>query len=212
LFEPELLARIWQPVGLLNPAGEKYGPAPGLGIRPPEPKAPPPAPTAKPLPRLSNQRGAEALSIVQDPDFQRRMSGMINLFAIDPNDQQVITSLAELRRLLGQIWLDVQPSQMEALFSSPQFGRLYQELLASGFSRVLNNDEDRILRSQLATFVTDMSVPGAINALMAVLPFYPPSKIAFGGGEQHLPEWLKRQMANIYGMQPETQPESMPTS
>lgn len=211
LFEPELLSRIWQPIGLLNPAGQSYGPAPGLGIRPAE-QAPPPKPTAAaPLPRLSKQRGAEALATVQDPDFQRRMNGMINLYVIDPTDQQVNASLAELRRLLGQVWLDVQPSQMEALYASPDFGRLYQELLSSGFSRVLTNDEDRFLRNQLATLVTDMSVPGALNALMAVLPFYPPSKIAFGGGEQHLPDWLKRQMATIYGLQPEANTEPTPS-
>jgi hypothetical protein len=38
---------------------------------------------------------------------------------------------------------------------------------------------------------------------MAVLPFYPPAKIAFGGGEQHLPAWLRQQMASIYGSQVE---------
>jgi hypothetical protein len=206
LFDPGLLARIWQPVGLLNPVGQSFGPAPGLGMQSgaqqPDPNvltAPPAAPP--PLPRLTQQRGAEALAIVQDQDFQRRMSGLINLFVIDPNDTQVIEQLAELRRLLGQIWLDVQPAQLEALFNSPQFGRLYQELLASGFSRVLFNDEDRVLRNQLAAVVADMSVPGAINALMAVLPFYPPAKISFGGGERHLPDWLRQQMASIYGSQ-----------
>lgn len=206
LFDPALLARIWQPVGLLNPVGQSYGPAPGLGMQSvaqPDPNVLTAPPAAPPLPRLTQQRGAEALAIVQDPDFQRRMSGLINLFVIDPNDAQVIERLAELRRLLGQIWLDAQPAQLEALFNSPQFGRLYQELLASGFSRVLFNDDDRVLRNQLAALVADMSVPGATNALMAVLPFYPPAKIAFGGGEQHLPVWLRQQMASIYGSQVE---------
>jgi hypothetical protein len=129
------------------------------------------------------------------------MSGLINLHVIDPADVQVTEQLVELRRLLGQIWLDAQPAQMEALYSSRPFGRLYQELLASGFSRTPLGDEDRFLRNQLAEIVADMSEPGALNALMAVLPFYPPAKIAFGGGEQHLPEWLKQQMETIYGSQ-----------
>jgi hypothetical protein len=209
LFDPALLARVWQPAGLLNPVGQSYGPAPGLGMRGPAQPAQPAQPA---LPRLTQQRGAEALAIVQDPDFQRRMSGLINLFVIDPNDAQVLAQLAELRRLLGQIWLDAQPAQMEALYSSPQFGRLYQELLASGFSRVLFQEEDRFLRNQLAAFVADMSAPGSLNALMAVLPFYPPGKIAFGGGEQHLPAWLRQQMATLYGSQllGEASPEPSP--
>jgi hypothetical protein len=35
-----------------------------------------------------------------------------------------------------------------------------------------------------------MNQPRAINALLAVLPFYPPGKIQFGGGEQFIPAWL----------------------
>lgn len=216
LFDPALLSRIWQPVGLLNPVGQSYGPAPGLGMQrsaQPEANVLTAPPAAPPLPRLAQQRGAEALAIVQDPDFQRRMSGLINLFMIDPNDAQVIERLAELRRLLGQIWLDAQPAQLEALFNSPQFGRLYQELMASGFSRLLFNDDDRFLRNQLAALVADMSVPGSINALLAVLPFYPPAKVAFGGGEQHLPIWLRQQMSTIYGTQPEAEaaPQQAPS-
>jgi len=151
------------------------------------------------LPRLSRQRGAEALAAVEEMDFQRRMSGLINLFVIDPSDAKVVENLIELRRLLGQIWLDAQPSQLQALYSSPGFGRLYRELLASGFSRLNLNEQDRYLRNQVAMLVADMSQPGGINALMAALPFYPPGKIAFGGGQQHLPAWLVQEIGTIYG-------------
>ena len=198
LFDAELLQRIWQPAGLLAPAGQAYGPAPRLGLTNPVSTAPA-APTANPLPRLSRQRGAEALAAVQEVDFQRRMSGLINLFVIDQSDNTVVENLIELRRLLGQIWLDAQPSQLQALYSSAGFGRLYRELLASGFSRLNLIDQDRYLRNQLAVLVADMSQSGSINALMAALPFYPPGKIAFGGGEQHMPEWLVQEIGTIYG-------------
>ena len=198
LFDPELLQRIWQPAGLLAPAGQAYGPAPRLGLTNPVPAAPA-APAANPLPRLSRQRGAEALAAVQEVDFQRRMSGLINLFVIDPTDANVVENLIELRRLLGQIWLDAQPSQLQALYTSAGFGRLYRELLSSGFSRLNLIDQDRYLRNQLAVLVADMSQPGSISALMAALPFYPPGKIAFGGGEQHMPEWLVQEIGTIYG-------------
>jgi len=198
LFDPELLQRIWQPAGLLAPAGQAYGPAPRLGLTNPVPAAPA-APAANPLPRLSRQRGAEALAAVQEVDFQRRMSGLINLFVIDPTDANVVENLIELRRLLGQIWLDAQPSQLQALYTSAGFGRLYRELLSSGFSRLNLIDQDRYLRNQLAVLVADMSQPGSISALMAALPFYPPGKIAFGGGEQHMPGWLVQEIGTIYG-------------
>ena len=211
LFDPELLQRIWQPAGLLAPAGQAYGPAPRLGLTNPVPAAPA-APAANPLPRLSRQRGAEALAAVQEVDFQRRMSGLINLFVIDPTDANVVENLIELRRLLGQIWLDAQPSQLQALYTSAGFGRLYRELLSSGFSRLNLIDQDRYLRNQLAVLVADMSQPGSISALMAALPFYPPGKIAFGGGEQHMPEWLVQEIGTIYGQaQPAEAATAVPT-
>jgi hypothetical protein len=56
---------------------------------------------------------------------------------------------------------------------------------------------DGNLRRQLAQRVADMSRPGAINALLAVLPFYPPGKISFAGGEQHMPVWLVREINRL---------------
>ena len=230
LFDPELLQRLWRPAGLLSPAGQRYGQAPSLGMgmgRGPDltsessgmrvmggaapamaprvqPAAPPPRVAVRPsLPRLSRQRGAEALALVQSPEYLNRMTGLINLYVIDPEDVEVRMQLVELRRLLGQIWLDAQPAQLEELYGSSSFGRLYRDLLASGFPRASLSQEDRLLRNQLARLVADMSQPGGINALMAALPFYPPGKIAFGGGEQHMPGWLVNEIATIYG-EPET--------
>jgi hypothetical protein len=151
------------------------------------------------LPRLARQRGSEALALVQSPEYLNRMNGLINLYVIDPEDVEVRQQLVELRRLLGQIWLDAQPAQLEELYGGSSFGRLYRDLLASGFPRASLSQEDRLLRNQLARLVADMSQPGGINALMAALPFYPPGKIAFGGGEQHMPPWLVNEIATIYG-------------
>lgn len=196
LFDPELFQRIWKPAGLLAPPGQGYGQAPSLGLHRQEAPQPPQAPG---LPRLARQGGAAALALVQSADYQSRMNGLINLFVIDPEDAQVRSQLVELRRLLGQIWLDAQPGQLEELYGASSFGQLYRDLLASGFSRLALSPEDTLLRNQLARLVADMSRPGGLNALMAVLPFYPPGKIAFGGGEQHMPPWLVQEIATIYG-------------
>ena len=201
LFDPELFQRIWRPAGLLAPSGQGYGRAPSLGVRRGAGAGPSPAaPTAAPvLPRLSRQGGAQALAVVQSNDSLSRMNGLINLHVIDPADGQVSEQLAELRLLLGQIWLDAQPDQLEELYGASSFGGLYRDLLASGFPRQPLRQGDMLLRNQLARFVADMSQPGGINALMAVLPFYPPGRIAFGGGEQHMPAWLVQEIATIYG-------------
>jgi hypothetical protein len=132
------------------------------------------------------------------------MNGLINLYVIDPEDAEVRKQLVDLRRVLGQIWLDAQPVQLEELYARSRCGRLYRDLLASGFSRANLSQEDRLLRNQLARLVVDMSQPGSINALMAALLFYPPGKIAFSGGEQYMPRWLVDEIATIYGKPRET--------
>jgi hypothetical protein len=209
LFDPQLLQRIWQPAGLLGPAGQAYGQAPSLGLTgaaSPSLAGGVVAPVGDgrfqvrlpALPQLATRRGDDALALVQDPEFQSRMQGLINLHVIDPSDGDVQQELVELRRLLGQIWLDAPADQLERLYKS-SFGQLYRDLLSSGFPRLQVSQEDRLLRNRLAQLVADMSQPGAINALMAVLPFYAPGKIAFGGGEQHMPVWLVREIAGIYG-------------
>lgn len=197
LFDPDLFQHIWKPAGLLAPPGQGYGQAPSLGMQ--RQLASEPSPQSQALPRLSRQGGAQALALVQSADYQSRMNGLINLFVIDPEDAEVRIQLVELRRLLGQIWLDAQPAQLEELYGASSFGRLYRDLLASGFSRLALSPEDTLLRNQLARLVADMSQSGGINALMAALPFYPPGKIAFGGGEQHMPPWLVQEVATIYG-------------
>ena len=196
LFDPELLQRIWRPAGLLAPAGQALGQAPslGLGLGSPSPQ---PQPVQQPQPlQVASKRGAAALALVQDEGYQNRMAGLLNLHVIDPADAEVAEQLAGLRRQLAQVWLDAPADQLEPLYRS-RFGELYRNLLASGFARAAMAPGDLNLRRQLAERVADMSRPGAINALLAVLPFYPPGKIAFGGGEQHMPVWLVREISRL---------------
>ena len=225
LFDPGLLQAVIRPTALLNPAGQSYGQSPSLGMQgqrasaSPDmgqarggagPQAPEPRFANRPaLPRLANLRGPEALAKVQSSDFLNRMAGLINLYIIDPADEQVIAQLLDLRRQLGQIWLDAQPAQLQDLYVSP-FGQLYQNLLASGFSAAGLSPEDRQLRNQLASLVADMTQPGAINALMAALPFYSPGQLAFGGGQRHMPSWLLKEIPTIYGTAEEGGAENEP--
>lgn len=221
LFDLQLLQQVWRPAGLLGPAGQasgrSYGQAPSLGMQDlvgsplragspsPQPAAVGRGPSRPVFPQLANERGNQALAMVQAEEFQSRMNGLINLHVIDPADAEVAGQLVTLRRLLAQIWLDAPAEQLEDLYRS-SFGELYRNLLASGFSRREMSEQDRLVRQQLASFVADMSKSGAINALMAVLPFYAPGKIAFGGGEQHMPVWLVREINSIYGSNPSPNP------
>ena len=106
--------------------------------------------------------------------------------------------LTALRRQMGQIWLDLNPQQLQALYQSG-FGQMYRNFLGSGFSREPLPEDDQALRSQLVPFVSNMSQPKAVNALLAALPFFKPGRIQFGGGERFIPGWLLQDIQTING-------------
>ena len=136
------------------------------------------------------------MALIQNKEFLGRMSGLVNLYTIDPSDAEVKRELSALRRQMGQIWLDVNPDQIQALYQTP-FGQLFRNLVASGFGREQLGAEDQQLRAQLALLVADMTKPAALANLLAALPFYPPNKIQFGGGERLIPAWLLQDITNL---------------
>ena len=142
------------------------------------------------VPQLDQRRGAQALEILADSTYTTRMQGLINLHAIDPNDPEVNEQLADLRRLLSQLWLDTPAGQLEVLHHSST-GDLYRALLRSRFGASPLSNEDRELRAALLPLVDDLSTPGAAQALLAAMPFFPPEKIEPAGGMEHLPSWLQ---------------------
>lgn len=194
LFDPGLLQQLNRPAGLLGPSG-------GVPARVPQGLAQPQAQAQaqpRPLqpPAIAPRRGNEAMALIQNREFLGRMSGLVNLYTIDPSDAEVKRELCALRRQMGQIWLDVNPEQLQALYQTP-FGQLFRNLMASGFGREPLGAEDQQVRGQLAQHVADMTKPGALASLLAVLPFYPPGKIQFGGGERFIPPWLLEDMASL---------------
>jgi hypothetical protein len=198
LFEPELLPRLRQPSPLerkaLAPAGHRaerivapqgvVGPA---GIE-----------TELPLlPTLASCSGAQALQLTANEEFLTRLNGMVNLFEIDPDDDAILQELAGFRRQLGQIWLDTPDEALQPLFEST-FGDLYRKFLRSGYAGRPLSEQDRELRSQLARYVRNMTRPKAAQVVLAVLPFFPPGKIGFAGGEQFMPQWLLGALPSLY--------------
>jgi hypothetical protein len=204
LFDPALLQHLNRPAGLLGPgAGVPAAVPMGMGVSASAPQRlaqpqPQPQPQPRPYqpPAIAPRRGSEAMALIQNKEFLGRMSGLVNLYTIDPADAEVKRELCALRRQMGQIWLDVDPDQLQALYQTP-FGQLFRNLMASGFSREPLGPEDQQLRAQLAPMVADMAKPGALATLLAVLPFYPPGKIQFGGGERFLPPWLLQDLTSL---------------
>ena len=200
LYEPDLLQRIQQPAGLLGPSGPSLMGAPAR----PTPVALPPSAVAQVQPQqppaqppvLYQLRGQDAYNQLQEADFASRMSGLINLFTIDPSDEDVNRELGNLRRLLGQIALDMDAAQLEALYRS-SYGELHRQLMRCGFASAPISQQDARDRSQLAALVANINQSGGLNALLAALLFYPAAKIQITGSENLLPGWLLSELGAV---------------
>lgn len=140
------------------------------------------------LPRIS-PLDSDAMLLIQDQQFLDQILTFANLFSIDPQDERVLMKLRALRPQLGQIWLDIPPSQIKKVFHSG-FGERYRNLLRCGFVGLPLQPQELEARNLLAGYLSDLSRSGTINALLAVLLYYPAQRIKFQGQELSLPSWL----------------------
>lgn len=148
------------------------------------------------LPVLCETRRDACMPLIRDNEFLGRMSGLINLFSIDPGDGEVKRQLTGLRRQVAQIWLDVDTDQLEALYRTP-FGQLTQNLIGCGFANVPLDGEEELLRAQLSQVVREMRHPLALNAVMASLLYFTPANVSFSGAETMLPAWLIQELNTL---------------
>jgi len=174
--DPDLKARLQQPVGYLQPS--------------------PAAVALEDMPPLSERRGDEALAWFEQPEVVNRMAALINLYQLDPADEETRLELAGLRGTIAQLWLDVNGDQLERLYRTP-VGSVYRSLIVSGFSAEVIGEDDRLARRFLAGQVADLSQPEAIHALMAALLYFPPSKVAFEAGQEFIPAWLLEELRRM---------------
>ena len=169
--EPELKAQLEGPAGLL----------PGTG--------------SEDSVLLSERRGEEAMAWFRDEEALSRMQALLNLYAMDPRDAETREELAALRRVAAQLWLDVDPSQLQTLYGTP-VGLLTRGLITAGFGQELVDEDDQRARQLLAPLVEDLRAPRAINALLAALLFYPLQKIEIEDGNA-LPAWLLEELRSF---------------
>jgi hypothetical protein len=163
----------------------------------------PPATTgdgSPPLPALAQRQGPECMPLIQDQGFLGRVSGLINLYAIDPNDEELKQDLALQRRQVAQVWMDVDTDQLERLYRTA-FGQLTQNLIASGFWREPVSAEEDAARRQLAEIVAEMRHPRALNALMAALLYVAPTSVTINGPNL-LPSWLAQELQMLAARNP----------
>lgn len=185
-FDPSLADQLGQPLGLLDQPVAAAAPAPATAA-------------ATPLPQISPNSGSEGFALLQQEEARGRMGGLINLFAVDPENPEVLRELAALRRVLAQIWLDVTPSQVEELYRTPVMADTYRALLASDFGARLLEESDRAHRDALLAVATDLNHPACLQAMLAAMLFCPQGKMELGDRADRLPAWFQQEFGRLAG-------------
>ena len=161
--QPELQAELNQPAGLLEPSREVMEP-------------------------LTERRGEDAMAWFRDQGTLQHMRDLIARFSEQPDSDDLVAELTGLRVVLAQLWLDVEPSQLQTLWQTPA-GEITKALIQVGLGHRLLDAQDQRARQQLVEQASDLSQPNAPAVIMAMLMFYPPERVGFKSTDQ-LPEWF----------------------
>jgi hypothetical protein len=209
-FDPSLADQLGRPLGLLDQPAEPAEPAMAAAVGPDEADpaagvpaaaaAPEAVPQAAPLPQISPNSGSESFALLQQAEVQERMRGLINLFAVEAENPEVLRELGALRRVLAQIWLDVSPDQLEELYRSTAVGDLYRTLLASNFGARLLEEGDGSHRDALLAVAKDLNHPGYLQAMLAAMLFCPQGRMELGDRASLLPAWFQQEFPRLAGL------------
>ena len=137
---------------------------------------------------LSERRGDSAMQWLRDEETLLKMLSLLDHYKQNSISDDGVAELAEFRAVLAQLWLDVEPTQLQTLFHTP-VGDVTKAMIKAGIGRKLVFQQDQMARERLAVQARDFSQPNASGVIMAMLMFYPPDRVGFKS-TNGLPEWF----------------------
>ena len=168
--QPELEAELNQPAGLLEPGRDAMEP-------------------------LTERRGDDAMAWFRDQATLKHMQDLIARYSEQPDSDDLAAELAGLRVVLAQLWLDVEPIQLQTLWDT-SVGEISKALIQVGLGHRLLDAQDQRARQQLVERARDLSQPNAPAVILAMMMFYPPEQIGFKTTDQ-LPRWFVEVLEKI---------------
>lgn len=137
---------------------------------------------------MTERRGESAMAWFRDQAVLDHISALIEQYRQDSQNVDPIEELAGVRVVLGQLWLDVEPCQFQTLLQTA-VGDVTLALIRSGFGQCLVDDQDHLIRQQLAERAKNLAAPDAPGVLLATLMFHSHGQVALTSVEE-LPEWF----------------------
>jgi len=128
-----------------------------------------------------------------DRIFLNRMLGLSNLYYIDPEDQEILAELRQVRLQTVTLMVNASREELGRQFAA-DFGDRFWAMAQSGVQKEpLNAEEARCrddLQNWLSTTPRSLLVEGGIQRFAAALLFNPPGAVQLANPEQNLPAWF----------------------
>lgn len=130
-------------------------------------------------------------------EFINRLVGCVNLYEIDPTDQNLIEELRQLRKQIADFWLDTPPKELETVYQG-KIRQAYQTLLASGIQNEPQTEDEQKFLKELVDISIGLTNPKAINALLGGMLYFPPGKMLVRDAKNRLPQWLINDYQEVF--------------
>jgi hypothetical protein len=128
-----------------------------------------------------------------DRIFLNKILGLSNLYYIDPEDQEILDELREVRLQTVDLMLSTTSEELGRQFLS-DFGDRYWAMAQSGIQKVAHNSIESqkrdALQHWLSTTPNSLHQEGGIQRFSAILLFNPPGSVQIANPAQNLPQWF----------------------
>ena len=131
-----------------------------------------------------------------------RLLGLSNLYYIDPEDQEILNELRQVRMSLIEAIERCPEQQLQGIWEA-ELGDRYWALVRSGIQKeAMTPSEEQ--KKHAVTQKLNPSVgggfgtPGAINAVLIAMVLFEPGTMKISDAEQKLPAWLLPSYQQIF--------------
>lgn len=131
-----------------------------------------------------------------------RLLGLSNLYYIDPDDQEILQELRELRLELA-LAIERCPEHDLERFWASDLGDRYWSLVRSGVQKEALTPEEEALKQRVSQRLTPsqgggFGLPGAINAFLVAMIYFQPGTMQVEAAAEKLPAWLLPHYQQIF--------------
>ena len=167
---------------------------------------------------VQNQQADQPATQLPQPDFGtfpstlqelvgnriqlNRLLGLSNLYYIDPEDQEILTELRQVRLSLIEAIQSCPEQQLESIWAT-DLGDRYWALVRSGIQKEALTPSEEQIKHAVTQKLNPASgggfgTPGAINAVLVAMVMFEPGTMKISDAEQKLPAWLLPSYQQIF--------------